>query len=74
MCPNFAAACIKLTLRLFGIGLGDEVINFAYTYTASTSVIAHVRAKNVLVDSVPDSYEMDCDALALAVTSRTKAV
>lgn len=74
VCLNSATACMELTLRLFGIGPGDEVITSAYTYTASASVIAHVRAKIVLVDTAPGSYEMDYDALAAAITPRTKAV
>ena len=74
VCLNSATACMELTLRLFGIGPGDEVITSAYTYTASASVIAHVGAKIVLVDTAPGSYEMDYDALERAVTSRTKAV
>lgn len=74
VCLNSATACLEMALRLFGIGPGDEVITSAYTYTASASVIAHVGAKIVLVDTAPGSYEMDYDALERAVTSRTKAV
>lgn len=74
VCLNSATACLELTLRLFGIGPGDEVITSAYTYTASASVIAHVGAKIVLVDTAPGSYEMDYDRLEEAVTERTKAV
>lgn len=74
VCLNSATACLELTLRLFGIGPGDEVVTSAYTYTASASVIAHVGAKIVLVDTAPGSYEMDYDALAGAITPRTKAV
>lgn len=74
VCLNSATACLELTLRLFGIGPGDEVITSAYTYTASASVIAHVGARIVLVDTSPGSYEMDYAALAAAVTSRTKAI
>lgn len=74
VCLNSATACLELTLRLFGIGPGDEVITSAYTYTASASVVAHVGAKIVLVDTAPGSYEMDYDRLAAAVTERTKAV
>jgi len=74
VCLNSATACLELTLRLFGIGPGDEVITSAYTYTASASVIAHVGAKIVLVDTAPGSYEMDYDALSAAITPRTKAV
>ncbi len=74
VCLNSATACLELTLRLLGIGPGDEVITSAYTYTASASPIAHVGAKIVLVDCEKDSYEIDCDALRAAITPRTKAV
>jgi len=59
VCLNSATACLELTLRLFGIGPGDEVITSAYTYTASASVIAHVGAKIVLIDTQKESLEMD---------------
>lgn len=74
VCLNSATACLELTLRLFGIGPGDEVITSAYTYTASASVIAHVGAQIVLVDTAPGSFEMDYNTLADAITPRTKAV
>lgn len=61
-------------LRMMGIGAGDEVITCAYTYTASASVAAHVGARPVLVDTAPNSYEMDMDKLAQAITPRTKAI
>ena len=57
-----------------GIGKGDEVITTAYTYTASASVVEHVGAKLVLVDVAKDSYEMDYEKLADAITEKTKAV
>ncbi len=74
VCLNSATACLELTLRLLGIGPGDEVITSAYTYTASASPIAHVGAKIVLVDTAKDSFEMDYGALEKAITPRTKAV
>jgi dTDP-4-amino-4,6-dideoxygalactose transaminase len=74
VCLNSATAALELTLRVLGIGTGDEVITSAYTYTASASVIAHVGAKIVLVDTAPDSYEMDDRLLEAAVTEKTKAV
>lgn len=74
VCLNSATACMELTLRLFGIGPGDEVITSAYTYTASASVIVHVGATPVLVDTAPGSYEMDYDQLAGAITAKTKAI
>ena len=74
VCLNSATACLELTLRILGIGPGDEVITTAYTYTASASVVEHVGAKLVLVDTAPDSYEMDYGQLACAITEKTKAV
>ncbi len=74
VCLNSATACMELILRLFGIGKGDEVITCAYTYTASASVIEHVGATIVLVDTKKDSYEMDYDALAGLITEKTKAI
>ena len=74
VCLNSATACLEMTLRILGIGPGDEVITSAYTYTASASVICHVGARPVLVDVAKDSYEMDYDQLEKAITCRTKAV
>lgn len=74
VCLNSATACLELTLRLLGIGEGDEVITSAYTYTASASVIDHVGAKIVLVDTKKDSFEMDYDKLSEAINEKTKAI
>lgn len=74
VCLNSATACMELTLRLMGIGPGDEVITTAYTYTASCSVICHVGATPVLVDTIPGSFEMDPEQVEAAVNERTKAV
>lgn len=74
VCLNSATAALELTLRVLGIGEGDEVITSAYTYTASASVIDHVGAKIVLVDTAKDSWEMDYDALDKAITGKTKAI
>lgn len=74
VCLNSQTACQEMALRLLEIGEDDEVITSAYTYTASASVICHVGAKVVLVDTAPGSYEMDYDALEDAITERTKAI
>ena len=73
-CLNSATAAMELTLRLLGVGAGDEVITSAYTYTASASVIHHVGAKIVLVDTGKDSYQMDYGQLEQAITAKTKAI
>lgn len=74
VCLNSQTACAEMALRVLGVGPGDEVITSAYTYTASASVICHVGAKVVLVDTQEDSFEMDYQKLEEAITQRTKVV
>lgn len=74
VCLNSATAAMEMTLRLLGIKEGDEVITCAYTYTASASVIHHVGAKIVLVDTAKDSFEMDYKKLGSLINERTKAI
>lgn len=74
VCLNSATAAMELTLRLLGVGSGDEVITCAYTYTASASVIHHVGAKIVLVDCNKEDKFMDLDALENAITEKTKVI
>lgn len=74
VCLNSQTACAELVLRVLGVGEGDEVVVPAYTYTASASVIDHVGAKIVLIDSQKDNVEMDYDALEAAINERTKAI
>lgn len=74
VCLNSATAAMELTLRVLGIGPGDEIIVPAYTYTATASVGVHVGAKVVMVDSQADNVQMDYDALERAITPRTKVI
>jgi dTDP-4-amino-4,6-dideoxygalactose transaminase len=74
VCLNSATAAMELSLRILGIGPGDEVITSAYTYTASASVIHHVGAKIILVDTAPNSFEMNYQQMENAITSKTKAI
>lgn len=74
VCLNSQTACAEMALRVLGIGPGDEVITSAYTYTASASVIDHVGAKIVMVDCLPDSFDIDYDQVDAAITEKTKAI
>ncbi len=74
VCLNSATAAMELSLRLLGIGKGDEVITTPYTYTASASVITHVGATPKMVDISADGFEMDYDKLKDAINEKTKAV
>lgn len=74
VCLNSQTACAEVSLRILGIGAGDEVIVPAYTYTATASVVCHVGAKIIMIDCQNDSLEMDYDALEAAITEKTKAI
>lgn len=74
VCLNSATAAMEMVLHVLGVGPGDEVIMPAYTYTASASVVAHVGATIVMVDSQKDNVEMDYEKLADAITERTKVI
>ena len=74
VCLSAATTALEMTLRVLGIGKGDEVIVPAYTYTASCSVICHVGATPVMVDSQINSEEMDYAKMAEAISEKTKAI
>lgn len=74
VCLNSQTACGEMTLRLLGIGAGDEVIVPAYTYTATASVVCHVGARLVFVDVQKDNLQMDYDVLESTISEKTKAV
>ena len=74
VCLNSATAAMEMVLHLLGIGPGDEVIVPAYTYTATASVVRHVGATVIMVDSQKDCVEMDYEQLENAITERTKVI
>ena len=73
-CLSSATASMEMTLRLLGIGEGDEVIVPAYTYTASCSVICHVGAVPVMVDIQPGKPFIDYGLLDDVISDKTKAI
>lgn len=74
VCLNSQTAAAEMTLRVLGIGQGDEVITSAYTYTATASVVDHVGAKLVLVDTQEENLEMDYEKLKDAINEKTKVI
>ena len=74
VCLNSATAALELTLRVLGIGPGDEVIVPSYTYTASASPVYHVGAKIVMVDIEKDTYHIDYEKLNDLINEKTKAI
>lgn len=74
VCLNSQTAAAEMTLRALGVGEGDEVITSAYTYTATASVVEHVGAKLVLVDTQEENLEMDYEKLKDAINEKTKVI
>lgn len=74
VCLSSQTSCAELTLRILGIGPGDEVILPAYTYTATASIVYHVGAKPVMIDCKSGSFEMDYDKMEEAINHNTKAI
>lgn len=74
VCLSSATATMEMTLRLLGIGPGDEVIVPAYTYTATCSPVCHVGATPVMADIQKDVPEMDYEQLGNLITEKTKAI
>lgn len=71
---NSATAGLHLGLEAMGIGPGDEVITTTHTFTATAEIIRYLGADPVFVDVDLNSLCIDVDAVALAITPRTKAI
>jgi perosamine synthetase len=65
---------IELALRGLKIGPGDEVILAAYDFPGNFRAVEAIGARPVLLDLAPDSWTIDVDQVAAAVSSETKAV
>lgn len=66
---------LQFICRGLGItGKDDEVITVANSFIASAEAVSYAGARPVLVDCRLDDYLIDTDALAAAITPRTKAV
>lgn len=74
ICLNSQTACAEMALRLLGVGPGDEVIVPAYTYSASASIVKHVGADIVFIDSQKNNLEMDYHAVEAAISPKTKVI
>lgn len=74
MAVNSATAGLHLALEALGIGPGDEVITTTHTFTATAEVVRYLGADVVLVDVDPATLCIDVQAVARAITPRTKAI
>ncbi len=69
-----ATAGMHLALLACGIGPGDEVITTPTTFAATVNTIIHSGATPVLADIMLDDFCIDPDAIARAITPRTRAI
>ena len=71
---NSATAAMELVLKTLDIKEGDEIISTPYTYTATSSVAIHRGIKPIYVDVKKDTFFMDEEKLAEAITPKTKVI
>ena len=71
---NSATAALHLSLAAIRLREGDEVIIPTMTFAATGEVVLYGKARPVLVDCEPDTFNMDPDAVERAITSRTRAI
>jgi dTDP-4-amino-4,6-dideoxygalactose transaminase len=65
---------LLLALMAIDVGPGDEVIVPSYTFFATAAAVARLGATPVFVDIEPVGFNLDPDAVAAAVTAKTKAI
>ena len=70
---NSGTDAIKLSLKLFDIGKGDEVITAANTFVATVGAIHEVGARPVFVDC-DDTFCIDVGKVEKAINKKTKAI
>ena len=63
-------AAVHLGLIAAGVKAGDEVLVQSFTFCASTHPITYLGAKPILIDSEPDTWNIDCDLLEEAIKDR----
>lgn len=67
-------ATLHLSLKVLGIGQGDEVIVPALSYTATANVVELVGATCVFVDIDDRTFNIDVLKIEEKITPRTKAI
>ena len=72
-CANGTDA-LQVALMALDLKPGDEVITTSFTFIATAEVIALLKLTPVLVDVLPDTYNIDPKAVERAITPKTKAI
>ena len=71
---NSGTDALYLALRALGIGKGDEVITTAFTFIATSEVIANTGATPVFIDIDPVTFNLNINQIEAAITKKTKAI
>lgn len=71
---NSCTAALHLALEAIGLKEGDEVVVPTLTFAATAEAVLYFKAKPVLVDSEPDTFNLDPAQVERAITPRTKAI
>ncbi|GHT08539.1 cell surface polysaccharide biosynthesis protein [Bacteroidia bacterium] len=77
---NYAIPCangtdaLQIALMALDLQPGDEVIVPAFNYVASAEAVALLKLKPVLVDVNPQTFNVDVDKIADAISPKTKAI
>ncbi len=72
-CANGTDA-LQVAMMALDLKPGDEVITTTFTFVATVEVIALLGLTPVLVDVLPDTFNIDPEALKKAITRKTKAI
>lgn len=72
-CGNGTDA-LQIALMSLDLKPGDEVITTSFTFIATVEVVALLGLKPVFVDVDPDTFLMDVNKVAEAITDKTKAI
>jgi dTDP-4-amino-4,6-dideoxygalactose transaminase len=72
-CANGTDA-LQIAMMSVGLKPGDEVITADFTYVATAEVIALLNLTPVLVDVLPDTFDIDLNAIEKAITPKTRAI
>jgi dTDP-4-amino-4,6-dideoxygalactose transaminase len=72
-CANGTDA-LQIAMMALDLKPGDEVITADFTYVATAEVIGLLGLKPVLVDVIPDTFDINIEAIEKAITPKTKAI
>jgi dTDP-4-amino-4,6-dideoxygalactose transaminase len=71
---NSGTAALHLAFEAMGLREGDEVVMPTLTFAATAEAAIYCKARPVLVDSEPDTFNLDPVRVEMAITPRTRAI